>query len=99
MKSGYKILWTDHALKELHKTLDYLEEQWTEKELKNLATNLDKTLHLISQNPYIFQSSDFKKDVRGAVVLKLNTLYYRVIENHVEIISFFSNRQKPKKLK
>ena len=99
MKNGYKILWTDNALKELQKTVEYLEENWTEKELKNLAHNLEKTLKLISQNPYLFQESYFKNDVRRAIVLTLNTLYYRIIENNVEIISFFSNRQNPKKQK
>ena len=48
MKNGYEILWTDNALKELQKTVEYLQENWTEKELKNLASNLDKTLNLIS---------------------------------------------------
>ncbi|NDP27089.1 MAG: type II toxin-antitoxin system RelE/ParE family toxin [Flavobacterium sp.] len=99
MKNGYKILWTDSALKELQKTVTYLEENWTEKELRNLATNLEKTLHLISQNPYLFQASDIKKEVRRAVILTLNTMYYRVYEDNVEILSFFSNRQNPKKRK
>ena len=44
-------------------------------------------------------ASEIKKDVRRAVVLKFNTLYYRVNENNVEILSFFSNRQNPKKRK
>jgi plasmid stabilization system protein ParE len=99
MKNGYKILWTDNALKELEKTIVFLEENWTEKELRRLAINLEKTLSLISQNPFIFQSSEIKKDIRRAVVLSLNTLYYRVSENDVEIVSFFSNRQNPDKRK
>ena len=99
MKNGYKILWTDNAIKELQKTVEYLEEHWTEKELKNLATNLETTLNIISQNPYIFQASDIKKDVRRAVILSLNTMYYRTYENDVHILSFFSNRQNPKKRK
>jgi hypothetical protein len=32
MKSGFKILWTDFALTELEKTIDYLQENWTEKD-------------------------------------------------------------------
>jgi plasmid stabilization system protein ParE len=99
MKNGYKILWTDNALKELEKTIVFLEENWTEKELRRLAINLEKTLSLISQNPFIFQSSEIKKDIRRAVVLSINTLYYRVYENDVEIVSFFSNRQNPDKRK
>jgi len=61
MKSTYKILWTDNALKELEETVIYLEENWTEKELQNLAIHLEKTLNLISQNPFIFQVSDSKR--------------------------------------
>lgn len=99
MKSGYKILWTDNALQELEATLNYLQEKWTVKELKNLAVALEKTLQLIAQNPYIFQASVEKKEIRRAVVLNLNTLYYRISENRIEILSFFSNRQSPKKRK
>jgi plasmid stabilization system protein ParE len=99
MKNGYKILWSDNALKELQKTIEYLEEFWTEKELRNLAANLEKTLNLISKNPNLFQASEHKKGVRRAVVLRLNTLYYKVNEHNVEIISLFSNRQNPKKRK
>jgi plasmid stabilization system protein ParE len=99
MKNGYKILWTDHALKELEKTIEYLEENWTEKELRNLAENLEEKLSLISQNPYLFQASNFKKDIRRVVILKYNTLYYRFLNEQIEIISFFSNRQNPEKRK
>ena len=99
MKSGYKILWTDNALQELEATLNYLQKKWTVKELKNLAVALEKTLQLIAQNPYIFQASVEKKEIRRAVVLNLNTLYYRISENRIEILSFFSNRQSPKKRK
>ena len=99
MKNGYKILWTDFALKELENTIEYLEENWTEKELQNLALNIEETLKLISQNPELFQVSEIKKDIRRSIILSHNTIYYRVKNNQIEIISFFSNRQNPKKRK
>lgn len=34
MSSGYKILWTKHALTELIETIIYLEANWSEKEIK-----------------------------------------------------------------
>ena len=61
--------------------------------------NIEKTLNLISINPYIYQTSDVNKSIRRVVILSLNTLYYRVIEDRVEILSFFANRQNPKKRK
>ena len=99
MKNGYNIFWTDFALKELENTIEYIEQNWSEKELKNLAEKLEETLNLISKNPDIFQVSEFKKDVRRVVVLKFNTIYYRLNNNQIEILSFFSNRQEPDKRK
>jgi plasmid stabilization system protein ParE len=99
MKSGYKIYWTDFALKELENTLAYLEENWTVRELQNLATEIESHLLLISQNPFLFQSSEIKKDIRRVVIAKHNSLYYRVKNNSVQVISFFSNRQNPNKRK
>ena len=99
MKSGYKIIWTDHALSELKQIIDYLEKNWTEKELKNFANELDHTIELISKNPTLFQVSKIKPGVRKAVILKYNSLYYRTQISAVEIISLFSNRQNPKKEK
>lgn len=54
MRNGYKILWTDNALKELEETISFLENNWTEKELRNLSNSIENTLNLISQNPYLF---------------------------------------------
>lgn len=99
MKSGYKILWTDHALSELENTVIYLEENWTERELKNFSRELDNTIELISKNPELFQVSGKRKNVRRVVVARFNTLYYRINTDSVEILSFFSNRQDPDKIR
>lgn len=37
MENGYKILWTDNALVELKQTIDYLKQNWSEKEINKLA--------------------------------------------------------------
>lgn len=69
MENGYKIFWTDFALLELEKTIEYLEENWTENELRNLAVKLDEILTVLSQNPNLFQVSDVKDKIRRVVVL------------------------------
>lgn len=100
MENGFKILWTDNALFELKETYDYLEVNWTERELRNLSIELEKTLNLISRSPKLFQKSEHK-GVRRVIIKKYNTLYYRENEENkvIEILSFFSNRQNPNKLK
>jgi len=98
MKSGYKILWTNYALNELAKTYEYLEVNFTEKELNRLSIEIDKVLKLISNTPRLFPMSK-SKGVRKVVIKNFNTLYYRENEKTIEILSFFSNRQNPDKIK
>jgi len=97
MASGYKVKWTDHALAELATTFNYLEENFTDKELNKLAKEIDKVLSLISKNPKLFPLSK-SKGIRKAVIKKFNTMYYWEKNEVVEILSFFSNRQASKEL-
>jgi len=99
MRSGYKILWTDHAITELKETIEYLENKWTEKELRTFSAKLDHTIELISKSPEIFPISFEKKNIRKAVVEKHNNLYYRINKGSIEIISLFANRKNPNKKK
>ncbi|HKL89547.1 MAG TPA: type II toxin-antitoxin system RelE/ParE family toxin [Allomuricauda sp.] len=77
MTSGYKILWTHNAISELKGIVEYLQENWTEKELRNYSQELDHTIELISKNPELFQASKRKKNIRRAVIAKYTNLYYR----------------------
>ncbi len=99
MKNGYKIEQTDNALHELKVTFEYIEKKWTEKELRKLSNEIERTVNLISNNPNLFPLTE-GRNIRKAVIKKLNTLYYREKDNKiVEILSFFSNRQNPVKIK
>lgn len=98
MKSGCRIKWTIYALNELSETFAYVEKNWAEKELQKLSYKTEKTLELISTNPELFQKSHTIKEIRRAVVTKHNSLYYRIKNDTVEILSFFSNRKNPNKL-
>jgi len=98
MKDGYKILWTDHALSELSEVYEYLELNFSDRELRRLSIEIEKTIRLISINPTLFPLSK-SKSIRKAVVMRFNTLYYRQNDNSIEILSFFNNRKDPKRNK
>ena len=98
MENDYEILWTDLALNELDETINYLNRQFSEKEVEVLGDEIERTLAIISRNPHIFPLSN-KKKVRKAVILKFNSLYYRITDNHIQILSFFSNRKNPESQK
>ncbi|MDA3616305.1 type II toxin-antitoxin system RelE/ParE family toxin [Polluticaenibacter yanchengensis] len=95
MQNGYKIFWTDNALQELNNTIEYLQNSFSDKEINKLASEIEKTINVIAKFPKTFPESGYPH-VRKVAILKYNTMYYRIIDTQIEILSFFSNRQKPR---
>jgi plasmid stabilization system protein ParE len=98
---AYVITWTLHAQEELNTVYDYLENNWTSREIVNFSKLLEDKLSVIVNFPFIYAASGQKKSVRRCVVSKQSSLYYQVdVEaKHIIILSFFDNRQAPSKLK
>lgn len=80
MEKSFEILWTDLALEELAQTVEYLEREFSENEIDSLGNEIERILSIITYNPTIFPFSDNFK-IRKAVILKFNTLYYRIVND------------------
>jgi plasmid stabilization system protein ParE len=100
MKSGYSVFWTDHALSELDLTIEYLGSNFSDVEVARLSRSIETTVADISRNPLMYPRSEKSGGIRRAVVLRFNTLYYRVSseDRRIEVLSFFSNRKDPEAL-
>ncbi len=98
MESTYKLIWSDEALSNLKNILVYLEENWTQKEIKKFAVLLDRQLIRIQNNPFLFAESSNHSQIRKSVLTKQVSIYYRISENEIHLISLFDNRQNPEKL-
>ena len=98
MKNTYKLIWSDEALNNLNGIIYYLENRWSKREIKRFAKLLDKQLKLIKSNPYLFAESDKSNGLRKSVLSKQTTIYYKIIDYQIRLISLFDNRQNPNKL-
>jgi len=99
MKSGFKIHWSDEALNNLDSLIDYLTVKWSDKEIRNFFRKLDKSIAIISKNPFSFPASDLKINVRRSVMSEQTTIYYEVKEDGIVILSLSDNRKDPKSIK
>jgi|SRR4051812_7591237 plasmid stabilization system protein ParE len=99
MKSGFKVIWSDQAKFNLQQIINYLENNWTKKEIKTFYMKLEKTISLISSNPELFRITNKRKNVRKCVFSKQTSIYYKVNDEEIFIVTLFDNRQNPKKLK
>jgi len=90
--------WSIEAEETFNEIIEYLENNWTEKEIQNFVRKAHKVIGQIEKNPYQFKSSSFH-EIRKAFITKHNNMFYFVNEDDgtVELYAFWDNRQDDKK--
>ncbi len=99
MKSGYSIDWSDEASDNLDSIIDYLQNKWTDREIRKFFKKLDKRIDLISKNPLLFPEVDLTTNIRRSVLTEQTTIYYEIKIDMVVILSLFDNRKDPKSIR
>ncbi len=93
-----EIKWSKKAKATFDDIVDFITENWSEKSAKKFVRKTEHTLMLISQNPKIFAEVD-KKNIRKGIIVKQISVFYRVYNQHIRIITFWDNRRNPNNLK
>jgi plasmid stabilization system protein ParE len=93
------IIWSPTARKNLDELVLFLEEKWDSKVIIKLFKQLDDSLKLISENPYLFPVVSHKKQIRKCLVRKRTLIFFRIKEktNSVELILLIDGRANPLK--
>lgn len=95
---AFKIIWSPKAEKTFETVIEYLDKKWTNKQIKHFISETERVVHMLSQNPYMFRSSE-KEKIHEVLITKHNLLLYQVNpeKKKVELLSFFDTRKDPKK--
>lgn len=93
------VVWTREAQLSFEAILDYLMVFWTEKEVLSFIDTTEKTIFQITKNPEMFKISKYDSQSREGFITKHTTMFYRVIDNYIEIEYFWGNFQNPAKIK
>lgn len=93
-----EIIWSRMAINDLTAVTDYLLDEWNPKIADHFLDLVEEFTTQISNDPQAYPMINKKLKVRKCVVTKHNSLYYHEIDNRIEIIRLFDNRQNPKKL-
>ncbi|HRN28059.1 MAG TPA: type II toxin-antitoxin system RelE/ParE family toxin [Ignavibacteriaceae bacterium] len=98
MKNGYKLKWSLQARNDLKNVINFINDNWSEKEVREFAKKLHKRISLIKTYPSLFPKSLHKQNVRRSVLTKQITIFYSKLNDTINIISVFDVRQDPKKI-
>lgn len=93
----FSVYWSPAVQISYFHILEYLDEKWTEKELKSFIVRTEEVIELICDNPLIYPFSK-KGEAHKCVVVKQVSLIYRIKGNKIELLIFWDNRRDPQRL-
>ena len=96
---AYKLFWTEESINNLEDILDYLIQNWTQKEVVSFKQKLKKQLELIAKFPRMFPVSDQNSRLRKAVLNKQITVYFEIRGEIIYIAYLFVNRRNIDRIK
>jgi plasmid stabilization system protein ParE len=93
-----KVIWSPQAVETFSEIINYLQNKWTEKEIKNFVQKSNSIIEHICENPYLYKVSLKKKNLHKAFIFKPVSLVYRYKprKQEIELVTFWINRKKPK---
>ena len=96
-----KVYWSPRAKLSFDDLVLFLEKKWEAKVISKLFIEIEVTLKVISENPYLFPVISQKKQIRKCLIRKRTLLFFRINEqtNSIELILFVDGRRNPLKFR
>lgn len=91
------VLWERHASDSFQKIIDYLQEAWGDKSTKDFVEKTYSIIDVLSLYPEMGKLQFPIRNIRGFVIVKQVTLFYKFQDNKIVLLNFFSTIQHPNK--
>lgn len=92
------IIWSEKAIDDVLNNIDYLEREWTEKEVKRFSDKTNEILHKLFKGNIRFKKSGYKDTLVVSIEKQIN-LFYKKEGDNIILLRFWNNYQNPEKLK
>lgn len=98
---AYKIIWSSEAKLTYLSIINYLEDNWTEKEIISFVDRVHNKLNLLSVQPAIGKVHKKKYRIHKTLVHKRVSLVYHIrpLKKEIVLLTFWDDRQDPGKLR
>lgn len=92
------VVWTNKAETSFNGIIDYLLDLWTVEIATNFVDIVEHTIELILEHPELFKVSECDNQSREAFITNHTTMFYRVLDDQIEIEYFWGNFDNPDKI-
>jgi len=93
------IYWTRRADEKFDRILEYLSAEWGEKVTSAFVKKVYDFLDVLIDFPEIGSLENAEKNIRGFVIVKQITVFYKVNDNKIILLNFFDTRNSDNKIK
>lgn len=93
-----KVILSPLAKLKLNLLLQYLEEEWDVQSRKKFLSKLKSSVNSISLFPESNPKSEKYNGLYKKVVTNQTSLYYRILDDEIQIITVIDNRQDPENI-
>jgi len=94
---SYEIIWSPNATLTYYQILQYLDKNWTSKEVNAFVVRTEEAIAHICDNPLLFPYS-IKNNIHRCVIVKQVSLFYQINDDLIELLIFWDNRRNPASL-
>ncbi len=94
-----KIIWTPDAVETFKQNVSYLTEEWNDVVVETFIAKTEEVIATISTHPLLYPTTLKGTGIHKCLVVKQISLYYRILDDRIDLLLFWNNYQNPKKLK
>ncbi len=94
-----KIVFSPEANERLKEIILYLVNEWSDKSAEKFINILENKLSHIENFPLLYPAFNDYPNIHFCVINKQITLYYRITDSNIEVITLFDSRSNPSNLK
>lgn len=91
-----KVIWTQEADETFTNNISYLENEWSDKEIKNFIQQTEKVIDRIAKYPESYPAGNTNRNYRKARLNKYIALfykYYKASEKKIVLITFWNTKR------
>ncbi|HPE74823.1 MAG TPA: type II toxin-antitoxin system RelE/ParE family toxin [Draconibacterium sp.] len=93
------LYWSTRADKKFDEIIEYLLQEWGETVTKAFVKKVYDFLDILVEFPEIGSIEHVERNIRGFVIVKQLTVFYKIENEKIVLLNFFDNRQNPKRKK
>ena len=93
------IYWSKKADEKFDQVIKYLVDEWGENVTRAFVRKVYDFLDILSEFPEIGTVENIERKIRGFVIVKQLTVFYKIQKEKIVLLDFFDNRQNPKRKK